>query len=99
MLYFASYQLQAADFIPRAPCLARVLRIRHLWRVDCLYERRRVARKRTRHETTALAARWCMTVLMVLLIFVTFFLIYHFHSRKHVVLQPALKPTKREAPV
>ena len=40
-----------------------------------------------------------MTVLLVLLTFVTFLLIDHFHSRKHVVLQPALKPTKSEAPV
>src|ERR1700741_1746027 len=40
-----------------------------------------------------------MTGLLVLLTFVTFLLIDHFHSRKHVVLQPALKPTKREAPV
>ena len=40
-----------------------------------------------------------MTVLPVLLTFVTVLLIDHFHSRKHVVLQPALKPTKREAPV
>ena len=38
-----------------------------------------------------------MTVLLVLLTFVTFLLIDHFHSRKQVVLQPALKPAKREA--
>jgi glycine cleavage system H lipoate-binding protein len=39
-----------------------------------------------------------MTVLLVLLTFVTFLLIDHFHSRKQVALQPALKPAKREAP-
>ena len=39
-----------------------------------------------------------MTVLLVLLTFVTFLLIDHFHSRKQVVLQPALQPVKREAP-
>jgi glycine cleavage system H lipoate-binding protein len=39
-----------------------------------------------------------MTVLLVLLTFVTFLLIDHFHSRQQVVLQPALKPAKREAP-
>src|SRR5882672_2827138 len=39
-----------------------------------------------------------MTVLLVLLTFVTFLLIDHFHSRKQVVRQPALQPTKREAP-
>jgi glycine cleavage system H lipoate-binding protein len=39
-----------------------------------------------------------MTVLLVLLTFVTFLLIDHFHSRKQVAMQPALKPVKREAP-
>ena len=39
-----------------------------------------------------------MTVLLVLLTFVTFLLIDHFHSRKQVVLQPALQVAKREAP-
>jgi glycine cleavage system H lipoate-binding protein len=39
-----------------------------------------------------------MTVLLVLLTFVTFLLIDHFHSRKQVVLQPAMRPAKREAP-
>src|SRR5579885_1490106 len=39
-----------------------------------------------------------MTVLLVLLTFVTFLLIDHFHSRKQVVLQPATRPAKREAP-
>ena len=38
-----------------------------------------------------------MTVLLVLLTFVTFLLIDHFHSRKQVVVQPALQ-AKREAP-
>src|SRR5215469_16899655 len=39
-----------------------------------------------------------MTVLLVLLTFVTFVLIDHFHSRKQVVLQPVAQPVKREAP-
>src|ERR1700752_3168882 len=39
-----------------------------------------------------------MTVLLVLLTFVMFLLIDHFHSRKQVVLQPAVQPVKREAP-
>jgi glycine cleavage system H lipoate-binding protein len=39
-----------------------------------------------------------MTVLLVLLTFVTFLLIDHFHSRKLVVVQPALQAAKREAP-
>jgi len=38
-----------------------------------------------------------MTVLLVLLTFVTFLLIDHFHSRKQVGVQPALKPVKRES--
>src|SRR6516225_7819135 len=38
-----------------------------------------------------------MTVLLVLLTFVTFLLIDHFHSRK-VVEQPAVQTAKREAP-
>jgi glycine cleavage system H lipoate-binding protein len=38
-----------------------------------------------------------MTVLLVLLTFVTFLLIDHFHSRK-VVVQPAVQVPKREAP-
>src|ERR1700741_4837048 len=38
-----------------------------------------------------------MTVLLVLLTFVTFLLIDHFHSRK-VVIQPALQPAKHPAP-
>src|SRR5262245_20204929 len=39
-----------------------------------------------------------MTVLLVLLTFVTFLLIDHFHSRKPVVVQPALKPVQCESP-
>ena len=39
-----------------------------------------------------------MTVLLILLTFVTFLLIDHFHSRKQVVVQPALRAAKREAP-
>jgi glycine cleavage system H protein len=39
-----------------------------------------------------------MTVLLVLLTFVTFLLIDHFHSRKQVVVQSALQVAKREAP-
>src|SRR6201984_3339904 len=39
-----------------------------------------------------------MTVLLVLLTFVTFLLIDHFHSRKQVVLQPVLQAAKREGP-
>src|SRR5437660_2904966 len=38
-----------------------------------------------------------MTVLLVLLTFVTFLLIDHFHSRKQVVVQPALHTAKHEA--
>jgi glycine cleavage system H protein len=38
-----------------------------------------------------------MTVLLVLLTFVTFLLIDHFHSRKQVVVQPALQTAKHEA--
>src|SRR5215469_12846198 len=38
-----------------------------------------------------------MTVLLVLLTFVTLLLIDHFHSRK-VVVQPAMQAAKREAP-
>ena len=37
-----------------------------------------------------------MTVILVLLTFATFLLIDHFHSRKQVVLQPALQTSKRE---
>ena len=37
-----------------------------------------------------------MTVILVLLTFVTFLLIDHFHSRKQVVLQPALQTAKPE---
>jgi glycine cleavage system H lipoate-binding protein len=39
-----------------------------------------------------------MTVLLVLLTFVTFLLIDHFHSRKPVVVQPAVQAARREAP-
>lgn len=39
-----------------------------------------------------------MTVLLVLLTFVTFLLIDHFHSRKVVVAQPAMQVSKRQAP-
>ena len=39
-----------------------------------------------------------MTVLLVLLTFVTFLLIDHFHSCKQVVVQSALPATKRETP-
>ena len=39
-----------------------------------------------------------MTVLLVLLTFVTFLLIDHFHSRKQVVVQPVLQAAKREVP-
>jgi glycine cleavage system H lipoate-binding protein len=39
-----------------------------------------------------------MTVLLVLLTFVTFLLIDHFHSRKVVVAQPVLQVPKRQAP-
>jgi glycine cleavage system H lipoate-binding protein len=39
-----------------------------------------------------------MTVLLVLLTFVTLLLIDHFHSRKQVVVQPALQPAKHAAP-
>jgi glycine cleavage system H lipoate-binding protein len=39
-----------------------------------------------------------MTVILVLLTFVTFLLIDHFYSRKSVVVQPALQVAKREAP-
>src|ERR1700752_3008305 len=39
-----------------------------------------------------------MTVLLVLLTFVTFLLIDHFHSRKQVVVQPALEVAKHPAP-
>jgi hypothetical protein len=39
-----------------------------------------------------------MTVLLVLMTFVTFLLIDHFHSRGQVVAQPAVQPLKREAP-
>jgi glycine cleavage system H lipoate-binding protein len=38
-----------------------------------------------------------MTVLLVLLTFATFLLIDHFHSRKHVAVQPALQVAKGEA--
>jgi glycine cleavage system H protein len=38
-----------------------------------------------------------MTVLLVLLTFVTFLLIDHFHSRKQVVVQPALQAAKGQA--
>src|SRR5690349_531670 len=37
-----------------------------------------------------------MTVILVLLTFVTFLLIDHFHSRKQLVLQPALQTSKRD---
>lgn len=37
-----------------------------------------------------------MTVLLVLLTFVTFLLIDHFHSRKQTIVQPALQAAKRE---
>jgi hypothetical protein len=39
-----------------------------------------------------------MTVLLVLLSFVTFLLIDHFHSRRQVVVEPGLQAAKREAP-
>lgn len=39
-----------------------------------------------------------MTVLLVLLTFVTFLLIDHFHSRRQVVVQPALQIAKHAAP-
>src|ERR1700752_3492140 len=39
-----------------------------------------------------------MTVLLVLLTFVTFLLIDHFHSRKHVVVQPELQDAKHPTP-
>jgi glycine cleavage system H protein len=38
-----------------------------------------------------------MTVLLVLLTFATFLLIDHFHSRKHVAVQPVLQVAKGEA--
>ena len=38
-----------------------------------------------------------MTVLLVLLTFATFLLIDHFHSRKHVVIQPAMQVAKGDA--
>src|SRR6266436_4609497 len=38
-----------------------------------------------------------MTVLLVLLTFVTFLLIDHFHSRKQVVVQPAFQAAKHPA--
>ena len=37
-----------------------------------------------------------MTVILVLLTFVTFLLIDHFYSRKHVVVQPAMQVAKRD---
>ena len=37
-----------------------------------------------------------MTVILVLLMFATFLLIDHFHSRKQVALQPALQMSRRE---
>jgi len=40
-----------------------------------------------------------MTVVLVLLTFVTFLLIDHFHSRKEVVVQVAAEVPKRQAPV
>jgi glycine cleavage system H protein len=39
-----------------------------------------------------------MTVILVLLTFVTFLLIDHFHSRKNVVVQPALQVARQGAP-
>jgi len=39
-----------------------------------------------------------MTVILVLMMFATFLLIDHFYSRKHAVLQPALRPVKTERP-
>jgi glycine cleavage system H lipoate-binding protein len=39
-----------------------------------------------------------MTVILVLLTFVTFLLVDHFFSRKNVVVQPAMQAAKREAP-
>src|SRR5579885_3515305 len=39
-----------------------------------------------------------MTVILVLFTFVTFLLIDHFHSKKSVVVQPAMQVAKREAP-
>src|SRR5207248_8685785 len=39
-----------------------------------------------------------MTVILVLLTFVTFLLIDHFFSHKNVVVQPAMQLDKREAP-
>jgi glycine cleavage system H lipoate-binding protein len=39
-----------------------------------------------------------MTVLLVLLTFVTFLLIDHFHSRKQVAVQPVLEAAKRAGP-
>lgn len=38
-----------------------------------------------------------MTVILVLLMFMTFLLIDHFYSRKQVVVQPALQAVKRES--
>src|ERR1700740_3294269 len=54
--------------------------------------------KEKRQETTALPERRCMTVLLVLLTFVTFLLIDHFHSRKQVAVQPVLETAKRVGP-
>jgi glycine cleavage system H protein len=40
-----------------------------------------------------------MTVILVLLTFVTFLVIDHFYSRRHVVVQPAVELAKTERPV
>jgi len=42
---------------------------------------------------------WVMTVILVLFTFATFLLIDHFHSRKAVVIQPAIAAAKTERPV
>jgi len=42
--------------------------------------------------------RWVMTVILVLFTFVTFLLIDHFHSKKSVVVQPALEKAAAKAP-
>ncbi len=47
----------------------------------------------------ALERRWVMTVILVLFTFATFLLIDHFHSRKAVVVQPAVVVAKGEKAV